>query len=52
MGTDKVASINNLAFRTLQFSGILHDIFYCASKIINPWAGIPSNVWGGAECSL
>jgi hypothetical protein len=35
----KVGSINNVAFRALQAPGIVKDLFYCAIKCINPWAG-------------
>ncbi len=35
----KVESINNLAYRGLQATGIVQDVFYCTTKIINPWAG-------------
>jgi hypothetical protein len=30
--------VNSFAFRALQFTGIIHDVFYCAVKIINPRA--------------
>lgn len=30
-------SVNNLAFRTLQATGIVHDLFHCTIKVINPW---------------
>ncbi len=35
----KIESINNLAYRGLQFPGVIKDLFYCSVKIINPWAG-------------
>ncbi len=35
----KFESLNNLAFRTLQASGIISDLFYCTIKFINPWTG-------------
>lgn len=34
----KFASLNNTAYRGLQFPGIIHDIHYCAVKTLNPWA--------------
>jgi hypothetical protein len=35
----KVEQINDAAIRTLQFTAVVRDLFYCTSKIINPWAG-------------
>jgi hypothetical protein len=35
----KFESLNNLAYRALQAPGIIHDLFYCTIKFINPWAG-------------
>lgn len=34
----KVDSIKHLAFRTLQATGLVNDILFCAIKIVNPWA--------------
>jgi hypothetical protein len=37
----KIESLNNLAYRTLQFTGIAQDFVFTAAKIFNPWAGVP-----------
>lgn len=36
----KFESLNNLAYRGLQAPGIIGDLFSCAIKFINPWAGM------------
>jgi hypothetical protein len=33
-----VPPLNNLAYRGLQGTALIHDVFYCAMKILNPWA--------------
>lgn len=33
----KFQSLNDVAYRTLQPSGILVDLFFCTIKILNPW---------------
>lgn len=40
----KFESLNNLAYRTLQFPSIINDLFYCTIKFINPWAGISNPI--------
>ncbi|MGD2169511.1 MAG: hypothetical protein PVI40_04655 [Chlamydiota bacterium] len=40
----KVESINNLAYRGLQIPGIVKDLVYCATKIINPWTGVKEKI--------
>lgn len=33
-------SLNNLAYRSLQTTGIISDLFYCTIKFVNPWTGL------------
>lgn len=33
----KVDVINNVAYRGLQVTGIVKDIFYNTTKMLNPW---------------
>lgn len=35
----KCESLNNLAYRTLKAPGIIHDLFFCTIRFINPWEG-------------
>ncbi len=35
----RVEILNAAAYRGLQFTGIIHDLSYLTTKIINPWAG-------------
>lgn len=35
----KIQSLNNLAYRTLQATGIISDLAYCIIKIVNPLSG-------------
>lgn len=39
-----VEPLNNLAYRGLQSTGIISDLFYCTAKFINPWATNQSNL--------
>lgn len=39
-GSVKFGSLHNVAYRGLQTTGIIDDLFYCTIKFINPWAGI------------
>lgn len=39
----KVDSLNNVAYRALQAPAVIHDLFYCAVKFLNPAAFLDSS---------